>query len=116
MFGELSIASNGDVCLCARVESVHPIGNVREQPLAVFMEKGKLAHSISNVANLRPCNICELRYICGGGCRIDYFPKLTSCSNIEKLDAISIPPRKCSKKEKEFYYDMMIRTNKMLFR
>lgn len=116
MFGHLSISATGDVFLCSRIPSVASIGNVRAMPMDTIMKKAKIAQSLSNINNLRPCNTCELKYICGGGCRIDYFPKLTTCSDIENLNPLSIPPRKCSMKEKEYYYDIMIRTNEMLFR
>ena len=116
MFGHLSISATGDVFLCSRIPSVTAIGNVRIMPMETIMQKAKAAQGLSNINNLRPCNSCELKYICGGGCRIDYFPELTSCSDIENLNPLSIPPRKCSMKEKEYYYEVMIRTNEMLFR
>lgn len=116
MFGHLSISATGDIFLCSRIPSVASIGNVRAMSMDTIMKKAKTAQSLSNINNLRPCNTCELKYICGGGCRIDYFPELTTCSDIEKLNPLSIPPRKCSMKEKEYYYDIMIRTNEMLFR
>lgn len=116
MFGHLSISASGDVFLCSRIPFVASIGNVKTMPMETIMQKARTAQSLSNINNLRPCNKCELKYICGGGCRIDHFPKLTSCSKIEELNPLSIPPRKCSMKEKEYYYDIMIRTNEMLFR
>ena len=111
MFGNLSISSNGNVYLCSRIPSVSPIGNVRNMPFEEIMFMAHKARDLSNINNLRPCNKCELKYICGGGCRIDYFPSLALCNDICSLDSDSISERLCWPSTKDEFYKMMIRTN-----
>lgn len=64
--------------------------------------------------NLKPCNSCELMYICGGGCRIKYFPDLLQ-KDVKELKECGVTPRKCTKEYKEQMYDIMIRTNHRIF-
>jgi len=72
-FGGLSIASDGNVYYCNRVLEIPSQGNVQERPLAYFLKKGEEAHLATGVDFAEPCKGCALRYICGGGCRIDEF-------------------------------------------
>ena len=76
------------------------------------MQLSDLAKQISDVNNLVPCKDCELKYICGGDCRVIYFKDLVDC-DVEKLT--KSPTRKCNKEMKEQFYDLMIRTNHKLF-
>ena len=115
IYGEISISANGDVFFCSRIPSVPSIGNVKNIPFEHIAKLSRIIHEKSNINNLRPCKDCELKYICGGGCRIEYFDTLTSCMDIEHLDVNDIPPRKCSQKYKESFYDLMIRTNSRIF-
>lgn len=116
MFGELSIAANGDVYFCSRVTSNTAFANIRTTPFDKIMEMSIVAQNKSNIKNLKPCNECELMYICGGGCRIDYFPEFAMCNDILQLDTDKIEPRKCSYVEKEVFYQMMIKTNNKLLK
>lgn len=116
MFGELSIAANGDVYLCSRVASNTAVANIRTTPFDKIMEMSIVAQDKSNIKNLKPCNECDLMYICGGGCRIDYFPEFAKCNDILQLDTDKIKPRKCSCLEKELFYQMMIKTNNRLLK
>ena len=71
------------------------------------------ARTLSSVNNLMPCKECELKHICGGDCRINFFEVFRDC-DIEKLKS-STPTRLCNSQVKEEYYDLMIRTNEKLF-
>lgn len=115
MYGVISISSTGDVYFCARIPSISSIGNVRTMGFDEIMEMSRLAQSQSNINNLAPCKDCNIKYICGGGCRIDYFPELTSSKDIKSLDISKIHRIPCEIEEKERYYDIMIRTNEKLF-
>lgn len=115
MYGVISISSSGDVYFCARIPSISSIGNVRVMGFDEIMEMSRLAQSQSNINNLAPCKDCDIKYICGGGCRIDYFPELTSSKDIKSLDLNKIRRVTCKAEEKEHYYDIMIRTNEKLF-
>lgn len=76
----------------------------------------KKAMELSDINNLYPCCNCELKYICGGGCRISYFNDLATCDDIEHFDVSNIPPRKCDFDNKKYFYNMMIKTNKLFYR
>lgn len=71
--GGISISSDGNVYFCNRINEMEIFGNVTEEPMSFFMEKGKEIHLATSVDNVIPCKDCELRYICDGGCRIDDF-------------------------------------------
>ena len=114
MYGELSIAANGDVYFCSRIPSTNPIANIRNTPFEDIINLSKTAQQKSNISNLKPCRDCELKYICGGGCRLDYFPTFASCDDIISMDVENFQPRICDAKEKERYYDLMIKTNDKL--
>ena len=40
------------------------------------------ARRLADVNSLRPCCDCDLKYICGGGCRVDRFKQLTRVENL----------------------------------
>lgn len=115
MYGVISVSSTGDVYFCARIPSMSPIGNIRNMSFEDVMQMSRLAQSQSNINNLAPCKDCSIKYICGGGCRIDYFPDLITTPDITKLDLSKIRRKPCSDKDKNRYYDLMIRANSMLF-
>lgn len=114
MFGELSVSANGDVFPCSRVLSAKPLGNVRHTDFKTILMLANKAEQLSEVTNLRPCKDCELMYICGGGCRIDYFPDLLSC-DIDTSLSVNIRSRQCSDSYKAHFYDLMIKTNTKIF-
>ena len=72
-FGGLSISSNGNVYFCNRIHEVDCFGNVNRDRLQDVLTKGKLVLDNTAVDNVEPCRDCQLRYVCGGDCRIDYF-------------------------------------------
>jgi radical SAM protein with 4Fe4S-binding SPASM domain len=115
MFGIFSIASNGDVYYCARIGDLMPVANVRTTSFKEIYEKSILAEKATLITNLKPCKECELLYICGGGCRIEEFPKLVKRSSFDNLDIDSIPPRLCNDKIKTKFYNLMIRSNKFFY-
>lgn len=72
-FGGLSIAADGNAYFCNRVLEVCSQGNVKDISLAEFLRKGEAAHHETCVDQVEPCRSCAIRYICGGGCRIDEY-------------------------------------------
>jgi len=70
-FGGASISASGDVYPCNRISDVLPIGNVRSDKLGNLIRRLKEYETATDVDNIAPCKWCDLRYICGGGCRID---------------------------------------------
>ncbi|MBQ4068377.1 MAG: radical SAM protein [Lachnospiraceae bacterium] len=71
-FGGITIAANGDVYWCNRIHELKSSLNVFECDMHdIFLIGKKIAESTS-VDNTSGCNACEVRYICGGGCRMKY--------------------------------------------
>ncbi len=70
-YGGASISSTGDVYPCNRIGEVKSVGNVRNQDLKELFPLLAQAEQATNVDEITPCKWCDLRYICGGGCRID---------------------------------------------
>lgn len=116
MFGLFSIASNGNVYFCARIEKLMPVANVRSTSFHEIYIKSKAAQEATAVCKLEPCKSCELRFICGGGCRIDEFPELVYRTSFEYINYSKVPPRHCNQKIKNMFYDLMIRSNKFLYK
>ena len=111
-YGFLSIASNGDVFMCPIVSALKPVANIRTDSLQKIMEISNYAHSLSHTENLHPCNTCELKYICGGDCRIRHFHPLRQSQILNVIRPVS---RLCDDSVKERFYDLMIRTNTQIF-
>lgn len=114
MFGELAISANGSVYPCSRIVSTKPLGNIRNDSFEKILSAAHKAELFSEISNLKPCKDCELMYICGGGCRIEFFPELLSI-DYTKIKDVEISPRTCSEKIKEHFYELMIRTNKHIY-
>ncbi len=114
MFGGLTVSSTGDIHFCAVTNTAKPVTNIRTTTFNRIIELQKSAIKKSCIDNLLPCKNCELKYICGGGCRIKEFPELTS-SNIAELNTADIKPKKCSVDYKNSFYDLMIRINEKTF-
>lgn len=48
----------------------NPIGNVKEIPFEELLGRARNIHKENLVDSLTECADCEIRYICGGGCKI----------------------------------------------
>ena len=111
-YGNLSIAANGDVFLCAQIHPLHPLGNIRTDSIEELLKLSDKAKSKSEVSQIQPCSECEIRYICGGDCRIKHFSVLNEGRIPSQTE---IPTRECTREYKESMYDLMIRTNEYIF-
>lgn len=111
-YGFPTIASNGDVYMCPIVSATQSVANIRTTPLSQIMNICNYAHNLSETSNLEPCNHCELKSICGGDCRVRYFEKLRHC---DIMNVKSPVLRECSQAIKNYFYDLMIKTNKEIF-
>lgn len=111
-YGFLSVAANGDVFMCPIVNVMKPVANIRTHSLEDIIKISNHAHSLSFTDNLRPCKECELKYICGGDCRIRYFEDLKSQDILGIKGTVT---RKCDRQTKEKFYKLMIRTNVEIF-
>ena len=113
-YGRLNISSNGNVYFCSRISEVKEYGNIRTMPFEEIQKLMRQARHLADVNSLRPCCDCDLKYICGGGCRVDKFKKLTEIDNL--YETTNIPIRVCSSKNKDYYYKLMIETNDRFYR
>ena len=114
MFGMFAVASNGDVYLCPEIGKLQPIANVRTTPFDEICKKSSFAESETSVSKITPCKWCELRYICGGGCRVNEYPDIAKLSFM-KGSRISIKPRICNPEIKNHFFDIMIKSNEYLY-
>lgn len=90
-YGGASISSTGDVYPCNRIGEVRSIGNVRSQGLKGLFTLLTQAEQATNVDEIVPCKWCDLRYICGGGCRIDdYYLKSSGGDSVSFQSATAI--------------------------
>lgn len=113
-YGGITIASNGNIYFCNRIYEINSYGNIREKSFSDILKISEKIAEQSNINNLRPCNQCHLKYICGGGCRIKHFPELVRLNDVNKK--IRIKERQCSNEIKERYYKLMIESNEYLYK
>jgi len=114
-YGGLNISSVGDVYFCSQISRVASYANIHSDCFAHIMELAERARDVSNVNNLAPCKECELKYICGGGCRADYFPEMCYMKEFSPDEVQTVPARQCSKEHKEKMYKLMIASNEDFF-
>ena len=106
-YGGLTVDSVGNVYFCSRIYDVAKYGNIRNDDFQTILDMRKKVREATQVGNLKPCDLCELRYICGGGCRVKNFPDAVQMSffelvNEKKIDRII----DCNEKDK--IYRLMI--------
>lgn len=111
-YGGLTINSNGDFYFCGRINEVKNYGNIRECTFDEILRLRKLARIKSSVNNIVPCNTCDIKYICGGGCRLSNVPEISEV-NLE-FDSILIHGQ-CTESYKENFYKLMIESNEHLY-
>ena len=112
-YGNLTVNSIGDIFFCGRVHDVKKYANLRTTDFSEIMRLRKFVRERSFVDYLQPCCECELRYICGGGCRIKNFPEIVN-SPLENLTNTFSRKIDCSEHDKENFYRLMIESNNFL--
>ena len=108
-YGNITISSTGDIYFCAQISQMKSFGNIREIGIDKMFEFSNKAKEKSNINNVEPCKDCEVKYICGGDCRIKFFESLKDCTSNE------MPYRLCNDKIKSSVYEQMLRTHEYLF-
>ncbi len=86
----LAINPNGGVSPCNHLTDIKfSLGNVRETPIDEIAWRGRTQFSIVDVENLpaNGCAGCEVRYICGGGCKANSF---------HEFGTLQAPPPDCN--------------------
>jgi len=71
-FGGISIAANGDVYWCNRIHELKSTINILDMDIHEIMHIANKVKNSTSVDNTKGCKNCEIRYICGGDCRMKY--------------------------------------------
>ena len=108
-FGGLNFTPDGFVYPCNRISDCSPIANVREMTIDQIYSIGLEINKRTSIENTMPCCRCALRYLCGGGCRLDNYRKLSS------NDEPSVH-KECSESMKRTLLTDMVKTTKFLYR
>lgn len=115
-YGRINISPIGDIYFCSRITEVKKYANFRDDSFEKIKKLMERARQLSDLNSLTPCKECELKYICGGGCRVDEFNSLTVLDDLFEENASSkIEARSCSKDNKEYLYKMMIDSNERMY-
>ena len=104
-YGGISISSEGKFFLCNRIEDIEPIATNKDD-FKDIMEKANYYYEWSSVDNVMPCMSCELKYICGGGCRIDEYHFAGKQAEIKELQPLT--KIDCTDEYKNSIYEKMI--------
>ena len=71
-FGEVAIAANGDVFWCNRIHELSSSWNVLTSSLCDILAASEQIKLSTDVNHSSVCQKCEIKYICGGDCRMNY--------------------------------------------
>ncbi len=106
-FGEITIAANGDIFWCNRIHELTSRYNILKDSVVDIIKKSKYIKELTSVDNTKICKDCEIRYICGGGCRIKY-------EGIKEADSTkTLWSYNCEGKDS--FYEKMILSNEYFF-
>lgn len=109
-FGEIAIAANGDVYWCNRIHELTSQWNILTTGIKKIMDLSYEIKMKTDVDHSTACKNCEVRYICGGDCRMNYL-------GIEQVDDhIGMWENKCPKGNKEAIYKKMVLCNEYFYR
>lgn len=103
-YGGLTLGADGKLFPCNRVSDIQAIGDISNDSISDIFTNAQKAYISTSVDNTEPCKDCPLKYICGGGCRLDDFECLdcSKCSSYRNF--------KCTDKHKKYLMDMMQKT------
>ena len=106
-FGGISIAANGDIYWCNRIHELESMHNILNENFDDIMRIANKVREDTSVDNTVGCKTCEIRYICGGGCRMKY----QDIKEVEKH--VGEWSYKCEGKES--LYEKMLLSNEYFF-
>ena len=106
-FGEISIAADGRVYWCNRIHELSSSRNVLDVGFERLFDVSKKIMESTSVDRTCPCKICDVRYICGGGCRMKY----AGIRDVENHDGDW--QTVCRGKDK--IYDKMVKSNDFFY-
>lgn len=113
-YGGITVAANGDVFFCNLISECAKQANVRENSFEDILALSKQAREASDINNLRPCNKCALKYICGGGCRVKNFKKLVMQKEYNNHNCVDRDVL-CTKEYRDKLYRLMVKSNKLFY-
>ena len=106
-FGGISIAADGQVFWCNRIHELISRMNILDTCFTELFKESDRIMNDTSVDNTTECKNCEIRYICGGGCRLKY--KGIKEAGIHEGEWHYI----CD--GKEVIYDKMIKSNEFFY-
>lgn len=86
-YGGISISCDGKFYICNRVEDLEPIAT-KEEDFKKIIRDANYYYEWSSVDNVLPCMSCDIKYVCGGGCRIDEYHYRGNHDKIEKYQPL----------------------------
>lgn len=108
-WGSLAFSPDGFAYPCNRVDDCATLGSIRQLSIDELSHKAYTLSVASDVDHTEPCRKCPLRYLCGGGCRIDDFEILSE-------DPANVSLRKpCSEAKKIRLLETMVETTSYLY-
>ncbi|ACV62312.1 Radical SAM domain protein [Desulfofarcimen acetoxidans DSM 771] len=111
-YGALTVAADGGVFFCNRVSDLKCYGNIRDMTFEKIAQLADKICVLSDVDNLMPCKDCNLKYICGGGCRIAYVPSILQADPYSEL---VFQREGCSESDRIKLYNKMIAANHLFY-
>ena len=106
-YGGISFGPNGNVYWCNRIHELKSEYNVFTDDFSDIIDQSNTVRKKTSVENVSPCMDCEIRYICGGGCRLKF-------KNISEASHSSgVIEGYCDGKES--IYEKMILSNEYFF-
>ena len=111
-YGGITVSSNGQIYFCNRIFQLKSYGNIRNTSLKEIFRLSKWISELSSVDNISPCNQCDIRYICGGGCRISEVPEILEAEPFEQK---MFKRKPCKESEKAMIYHKMIDANELFY-
>ena len=116
-YGGLNVVANGDFYFCDRIPDMKkPYGNIRNMDFSEISKLMRCAEDVGRIGNLKPCGDCEIRNICGGGCRIVQFKGFSDITDVEHVDFSKIEPRACDYETKARFYKLMVENNERFYK
>jgi radical SAM protein with 4Fe4S-binding SPASM domain len=111
-YGALTVAADGGIYFCNRLPELKCYGNIRDITFDKIKRIVDKVCDLSDVDNLTPCKDCDIKYICGGGCRIEY---VTSLLQVDLNSDHVFQRNGCSEEDKMKLYQKMIAANDLFY-
>jgi len=107
-YGALTVAADGGIFFCNRMSDLKCYGNIRDMTFEEIARLANKIYALTDVDNLWPCKDCNLKYICGGGCRIAYVPSILQADpDMEHV----FQRERCYEADRVKLYEKMIKAN-----